>query len=122
MCGGVLTGEAGVQGLAVLVEPDDFGVDAAGSELGDDCVQGGNRRAVPDVGVGGVDDHVGHRVGVVESVDKLVGRGEEQLAGNRVQPLDAVGSTTLVTSTRCATRRAKKIAASSTPATTPYAS
>ncbi len=42
LCGGVLTGEAGVQGFAVLVQPDDFGVDAAGSELGDEGIQTGH--------------------------------------------------------------------------------
>ena len=62
-------------------------LDPNGDDVG---VEGGDRRGVPDVGVGEVDHRTVDAVRVVEQVQQLVGRGEEQLAGDAVDPGAAV--------------------------------
>ncbi len=49
-------------------------------------IESGDRRGIPDVGTGEVDDHVRRIVDVVELIDQIVARSEEQLPGH---PIDA---------------------------------
>ena len=87
---GEVAGDPAVELGAVLVETDQLRVDVVGGELGHDGVERGDRRGVPDVGVGEVDDGPVDLVGVVEEVQQLVGGGEEQLAGDVVDPGAAI--------------------------------
>jgi hypothetical protein len=91
MAAGQLAGQGAVHASAGLVEADDLNRLAAGGVLGLHGVQRGDAGGVPDVRVGQVDDDVVGIAGVVEPGDQVVAGGEEQLPGDGVQGMAAVG-------------------------------
>lgn len=80
-----------VEPVAAVIEAGDRQLDTVAVVMGLDRVQGGDRRGVPQMGAGEVDDDLGGIVGVAERFDQLLVGGEEHLAGDRVDAGRSVG-------------------------------
>lgn len=92
MAGGEVTCEVPVQFRTGRIETEDLDMLATGYVAGGDCVECGDGRSVPDVGVRQVDDHPIGVVVVIEVVSEVVGGGKEQVAHDPVHPIVAVGA------------------------------